>query len=518
MAKEKTCLYEGHYNTISDICGPAKENGYILLAIASENVRKIIRNLLIKSDILVYDTGDFRKAMAVIKDPSLVSRHLKVNIRGCLCAILEEKPGEFSGINLLQEIRADKDMESLIVIIISEESEFGDVGFASEAGANGYITIAEGIVPRTIEKKLLKAVNDRADPPQYVKLLQAGEAFLEQIEDAKALQCFNGALESYQKMSLGKISHLADEELKKVLPGVGDRRANAERTVQRARECLEKKEHEKAIEKFEQALDYLGLVVKLKEFRSNKSSSLSRIFMHIGKVHEQRGDIKEAENFYRQAAEINPVSLKACLEMIRVCEKNGDKDGVVKYLRQVNNINPHNGERQQKFGELCLGTGDFEEARSAFDQAIHDDPVTIRKISRMCLNAENTTLASYFLDKAVRISRQLGSDTDFVQDVVDQYNELGRQLRMEEKHSQAIEEYDRALNVAPEDARLTFNKGRAFFEWGKTDKGKTLESKQWLIRAAKIYLKKGERDEELEKGLDTYLEKFGSSLIKMRGK
>lgn len=518
MEKEKTCLYEGHYNNLSDICGHEKENGYILAAIASDNARKIIKNLLAKSDILVYETGDFRKTIEVLKDPSLAARHLKANIRGCLCAILEEKPGEFPGISLLQEIRADKDLESLIVIIISGESESGDIGFASEAGANGYITIAEGIVPRVIERKLLKAVNDRADPPQYVQLIRAGEALLEQRNAEKALQCYNGALESYQKMAVGKISNLANEELKTGLLSAGDRRANAERTVQKAREYLEKKDYEKSIEKFEWALDYLGLSVKLREFKSNKSSSLARIFIHIGNALEQKGDSKAAENYYRQAADINPISLKACLEMLHICEKKGDKEGILKYLKQVNNINPHNGERQQKFGELCLATGDSEDARMAFDQAIHEDPGSIRKISRICLNAENTALASYFLDKAVKKSRALGADTDFVQDIVDQYNELGRQLRLEEKYNQAIVEYDRALNVAADDARLIFNKGRAFFEWGKTDKGKTLESKQWLVRAAEIYLKKGERDEELEKGLDTYLEKFDGSLAQMRGK
>ena len=103
-----------------------------------------------------------------------------------------------------------------------------------------------------------------------------------------------------------------------------------------------------------------------------------------------------------------------------------------------------------------------------------------------------------------------------MQDIVDQYNELGRQLRQEEKFSQAIVEYDRAQTVAPEDARIIFNKGRAFYDWGKKERSKEGEAQKCFMRAAEIFLKKGEADKELEEGLEIYLQKFHSSLENMR--
>ena len=511
------CEYEGRtYGNLSEICSPAKENGYILLAIETDNVRKIILGLLTKSEVLAFATNSGQEALEVLKDPLLAQGKLKAKIKGCLCAILEEKEGGATGISLLQEIRAHKDLESLLVIIISPGGESGDVAHASEAGTNAFITIAEGLVPKTIERKLIKVVNDRADPPQYVKLIKAGESCLEQNNLDKALECFKAGLAAYEKMAVAKIEAMALDAMKKAVHVAPDKKANAERAIVKGKEHLERNEYGKAIEKFEQALEYLSNTVKLREFQSNKSASMSRILILMGKTNELKGEMKEAEKFYGLAVDTNPISLKACLQMVQVCEKQGKNENVVIYLKQVNHINPHNPERQQRLGELCLKSGDTEEAKKAFQMAIQENPARIRQVSKLCLNAENTTLASFFLDLAVKKSKGKDADTDFVQDIVDQYNELGRQLRQEEKFSQAIVEYDRAQTVAPEDARIIFNKGRAFYDWGKTERSKEGEAQKWFVRAAEIFLKKGEEDKELEEGLEIYLQKFHRSLESMR--
>lgn len=517
MSKKICELQAITYNNLSDICGSGKGKGYILLAIGSENVRKIIHNLLAKNNLLNYSTGNLQEAMSVLQDPALAQKKMKAKTKGCLSVIAEEGGDDFPGISFLQEIRADKDLENLLVIIISGDSAKGSIGHASEAGANGFITISGGIVPQTIESKLLKVINDRANPPKYVQLIKAGEASLDQKDTENALKLFQGALEAYEKMALVKIEGLVAEAIK---PGkcmvTGDKRANAERAAIKAGECKEKGDYENAIERLEKVLSYLGESVKRKEFKSNKSASMARILMLIGRTYENKKEMEEAESYYRKAVEANPISLKACLEMVGITEKQGDKEGSLRYLRQVNQINPHNSTRQQRLGELSLEAGNAEEAQSAFDYVIKANPQSLSQVSHLCLKAENTSLASYFLKKAVAKSKREESGAATIQDIVDQYNELGRQLRQEKKYDQAVEEYNLALQVSFDDPRLLFNKGRAFFDWSKTDKSKEMEAKNHFLKAAEIFIRKGEPDKELEEGLNNFLQHFGSSLEQLR--
>ncbi len=511
------CQYKGStYHHLDDICGSDKENGYIFLGIGSDNIRKIILELFSKNGILTYATGNPQDVISLLKDPGLAQKHLRSKVKGCLCAIFEDMGEGFPGISLLQEIRADEDLEGLLVIIISGDANNEVIGQAVEAGANGYITIAEGIILDTIEKKLLKVVNDRADPPLYVKLIKAGEASLEKKDVENATKLFDGALETYYKIAVVKADHIITDALKRGKLFTTEKKANAERFIEKARESKKGGDNEKAVERFEKALEYLRETAKLKEFRNNKSASLARILNLVAKARELNGEAKEAEKYYEQAVEVNPLSLKACVEMVRVSEKKGDKKAAMKYLKQVNSINPRNPERQRHFGEMCLEAGDVEGAQKAFDHAIQADPGSINKISQLCLNAENTELASHFLKKAVLVSKREGSGADFSQDVVDQYNELGRQLRQDGRYTQAVVEFDRALQVSPNDARLMFNKGRAFYDWGRKEQSKKMEARQYFVKAAEIFLKKGDVDEKLEKGLNVYLEKFGSSLDHLR--
>ena len=182
----------------------------------------------------------------------------------------------------------------------------------------------------------------------------------------------------------------------------------------------------------------------------------ARIPLAMAQIFEAMGDRRKAEELFNVAISNNPRFIKGYHTLADFQMRMGNAGAALEALKTATSLSPNNPSRQIEFGKLLLSAGRGEEADQAFKNALK----TSGKNAGVHAAVGEAYLAAGHDDKAAEAFR--GSLT--ITEDINVYNRLGIALRRKNRFKEAIQEYRKALAVAPNDEVLYYNIGKALLE------------------------------------------------------
>lgn len=408
------------------------KNGYALVVDDVPNMCKSIRSMLKTVGVKhVVAANDGDAALSILRNP----KHSKLLASGCeegipcLFMLLDWYMPHMSGIEVTQEIRADETLEGIPVLMITGESRQDQViQAAAEAGVNGFIL--KPFVAKDLENKMMAVIQQRANPPEHVKLIKVSEKLLKE-------------------------------------------------------------------RRFDEALDLLTRAMEL-------CPNSARLHVLRGEAFKGRGRYDDARASYGQAMMHNPKYLKTWMVMADLALIEGNKDQALSSLKKAAEISPCNADRHTAIGKIYLENGDAEEAKKAFDETVRQDPKKTKDIAEAYLAQGSAEKAEEYFRKSMPKDLQ-NLNAQQKKDYVHTANRLGIALRRQGKLEEAVEEYQKARKLAPEDEAIYFNLGKAYVSL--STKGNAFEYRE---KAVKCFRKAVELDKNFEEAKEE-LKKLGDT-------
>ncbi len=184
----------------------------------------------------------------------------------------------------------------------------------------------------------------------------------------------------------------------------------------------------------------------------------------LGDVATERGNFDDAKTHYHNAAKSERLYVKPLQRLAELCEKAGDKEGRLEYLGRLEKLSPLNYERKIEIGEAYLELDDLETANKHFQEAtkvvkrVADEMVSdsLMRIAKT-LAVKDKEQALAYMNEAIDLR-----GTNLNKGDLWMFNERGIILRQQGRWEDAIENYRKALLVAPDDGGLYYNIGVAF--------------------------------------------------------
>jgi len=190
----------------------------------------------------------------------------------------------------------------------------------------------------------------------------------------------------------------------------------------------------------------------------------AKVLNLMGECHRSLGSQGEAAHCFSEALDLNPKFLRAYQNLAGVMESQGNLAAAQGYLEEARSLSPLNPERLYKLGQLCLKTGDTDDAKQYLEESWRiGQYVPAGRHSEMA----ETFLAAGLEHVAEELFLQAIDDTP--QDV-HLYNRLGVALRRQQKHERALECYQQALKINPKNEKVHFNLGVLYLDLGEKDK------------------------------------------------
>lgn len=187
-----------------------------------------------------------------------------------------------------------------------------------------------------------------------------------------------------------------------------------------------------------------------------------------GDAFQGLGKRERAEQAYLEAHENAKLFIEP-LKRLAAFYKGVDGNLYLEYMKRLDRLSPLHAERKRDIGEAHLDKGDMSTAEKYFDQAI---TCATREASSIIENmAESIAqkvqgrsphLAEKYLAKMLDSKKGNLTRADLVT-----FNRLGIALKLQGKWEAAIENYQKALEIAPDDEGLHYNIGVAYFEGGR---------------------------------------------------
>lgn len=214
--------------------------------------------------------------------------------------------------------------------------------------------------------------------------------------------------------------------------------------------------------KFDEAMSAAKKILKLKP---NSAAGL----MVLGDAYRATGKPDKAAESYEAAAESANLYLEPLKKLAELHKEQGNLEDQLAYLEKLDKLSPLNVERKIDMGDIHMQQGNSEIAEQYFSDAVKHatkeaqdliDDVK-RSIAERCIDKQPELAEKFF--RSIIDSRRGG----FAKSDIETFNRLGIALRRQGKWNKAVEEYDKALKVSPEDENLHFNKAVALMEGGK---------------------------------------------------
>lgn len=224
------------------------------------------------------------------------------------------------------------------------------------------------------------------------------------------------------------------------------------RVLEWARTLMAQGENLRALQVCKQALD----------LKANSAAAL----LIIGDIFRGMKQWDKACEAYETASRSSDMYLEPLRKLTEVYEEMGNSAKRLEYLERLDALSPLNVERKLTMGEIYLQLGKNDDAKKSFTQAvILSDREASEYVSGVAYR-----VADVYMDKdpetaAEFLKRGLDAKKEFWGvDDLRTFNRIGILLRRVGKWAEAVEEYKKALKVAPNDESLHYNLGMALAE------------------------------------------------------
>jgi len=190
-------------------------------------------------------------------------------------------------------------------------------------------------------------------------------------------------------------------------------------------------------------------------------------YMLLGDAFTQLGKEDKALESYVEAHRNAPVFLEPLKRLADFFEEK-DVGAHLEYLSKLDQLSPLNAERKRDIGSAHFRKGDVEQAEDFFDQALtcadREASSLIENIATSIadlVQEQSPALSEKYLEKVINAKSERLTRSDIAT-----FNRLGIVLKKQGKLKKAIEYYNQALKIAPEDEGLHYNVGMAYFDGG----------------------------------------------------
>lgn len=328
------------------------KDGYVLVAEDLPGMRRTIRAMLKQiglGNVVEADDGD--TAMRAVNTQE-----------NCRFIILDWNMPRMSGIEVVREIRSKPKSQDIPILMITGEIGRAEVAQAGEAGVNGYIV--KPFVAKTLEEKIMAIFSARANPPDHVKLLKAGEEFVLRGEYEKALALFEEARELRESARI----HVSIGETRELIGQDDKAHESYDAAIELNPLYINAYLRSAALYQKQGNLDAaLAAFKKVAEISPNNPSR----HFSIGNILIQKGDMARAQEAFTLAVKQEAAMASEIAEELM---KSGKDDMAEHFFRtslvkQGNNIHVYN-----RLGIALRRQGKWKEAVLEYEAAIKIDP------------------------------------------------------------------------------------------------------------------------------------------------
>lgn len=225
-----------------------------------------------------------------------------------------------------------------------------------------------------------------------------------------------------------------------------------DRSLEWARTLMNQGEHLRALQIANQALE--------------QQSNSSAVFILMGDIFRAMGEFDKAVDAYARASGSSSLYLEPLRKLVELYEEKGDTKKQIEFLEKMDAVSPLNLDRKIQIGELMLKLNRPDKARQMFDQAMKlshrqaKENVSSVAYRVADLYSENDPeMAASFLKKGLETRKEFWGHED-----ISTFNRLGLLLRRAGKWLEAVEEYKKAVALAPNDDGLHYNMSIAYLE------------------------------------------------------
>ncbi|CCO22688.1 TPR repeat-containing protein [Maridesulfovibrio hydrothermalis AM13 = DSM 14728] len=203
----------------------------------------------------------------------------------------------------------------------------------------------------------------------------------------------------------------------------------------------------------------MQISAKILEIKPNSPAGL----MLLGDALSGLGRRDEALKSYLMAHEESKVFMEP-IKKLAEFYKDNDDDEYLRYLKKLDSISPLNTERKCEIGRVHLEREELDEAEAFFDQAVKCAVKEAHSYLSQVMSGIAESLFDVAPEKAEKYYTKLLSvkGSSICAEDLETYNRLGIALRKQGKWKRAVENYQEALRVAPDEAGLFYNIGLAY--------------------------------------------------------
>lgn len=210
---------------------------------------------------------------------------------------------------------------------------------------------------------------------------------------------------------------------------------------------------------FAPALKVVNLILELKP---NSAAA----FLIQGDAYAGLGKKEKAVEAYESASQQAQQYMEPLRKLADFYKDQGDVGGQLQYLERLDSLNPLNVERKVDIGGIHLQNGNVEKAEILFDQAMKQATKQAMGYIEEVSNKIAGIYSGSHPDKAEKYYRKALETKAGMLDKSDihTFNLLGISLRRQGKWQLSINEYQKAMQLDPEDGHLQYNVAMAYAE------------------------------------------------------
>lgn len=204
------------------------------------------------------------------------------------------------------------------------------------------------------------------------------------------------------------------------------------------------------------------LARKILEIKPGSPAAL----LMLGDSFKGQNKMDEALNAYMEASRNGKLFLDPIKKIAELHKITGNVREETKYLERLDRLSPLNVDRKISIGDNYMSLGERDKAVEVFDDAIK----LATKEAMAQVGRVTRTIAEHCISNAPELSEKyLRQSLESKKGALDKsdietFNRLGITLRKQGKPELAIEEYRKALKIAPNDAGLYYNMAMAYSE------------------------------------------------------